>query len=792
MRINFTLLTATILLGLSQAKAGTFTSVTTGNYSTASTWSFTGDADGIPDADDNVTIVSGHTVTINTLLSECTDITVNAGATLDVQRTLYISGNYTMNGTESGSAATGGIYFRGIGKTIGGTGTFNTTLKIYFLSLCNLTITAGTTIYKSSNITIYSNTTVTNQGNFTASTVVKAYSYTTGYTFINGATGTLTLRARNFFAGGTFTCSAAGNTVKINYSSDPLPSPTGNNYYDLIIVSPNTSLSATTNVARDFTINASGSISQNNQDLNIARNFSRAGGWTPSATGTVTMNGTAAQNITNSASSVMQFQKLTINNPTTVTLNSGSYEVYNTLTVSQGTFNSNSRPITLKSDAATTAVIGNGNGTISGSFTLERYIAARAAGYSDMSSSVISSNFTDWDNELLLVYVYNPPSFYPSAYSYDESLYDYVAVQNAGDALYQGVGYEVYLDSDGNQTTFNATTVNTVGTPTTGSVDISGTVTATVDGWNLVGNPYHANLNWDLFQAVNSVNTGFQYYDEILQDFATGSTGSGELLAPNQGFWIEYLGGACSFQENQKSASTSSTFRSKEKIKNFTVRLKSVGGTTMTCGTEYRFINDMSLANNMSMIKRPRTGAPILASLSNNKKLKITDLNTNENTLEIPLYFEVANDGIYSISPENIFNAIENGYSCIQLIDHKTGKEISLTESEYQFFASQNDQENRFSIKLSKTDCEAQVSLAVTSNIDINRNGDKTVVKFNFDEESTARIVILNALGQEIVPATLAIAGKNIISVQMPNDYSGIYIVTVYSGNNSVTKKLYK
>ena len=45
---------------------GTFQSVSSGAWSSASTWQLIGgsDADGVPDSNDIVTIMSGHTVTV--------------------------------------------------------------------------------------------------------------------------------------------------------------------------------------------------------------------------------------------------------------------------------------------------------------------------------------------------------------------------------------------------------------------------------------------------------------------------------------------------------------------------------------------------------------------------------------------------------------------------------------------------------------------------------------------------------------------------------------------------------
>lgn len=88
------------------AQSGNFNSNTlTGNWSNAGSWiQVSGtDADGIPDADDNVTIVDTNTINMD-VNSACNTLTFNGNATLNFNtttRTLTVNGLMTMNGTSS-------------------------------------------------------------------------------------------------------------------------------------------------------------------------------------------------------------------------------------------------------------------------------------------------------------------------------------------------------------------------------------------------------------------------------------------------------------------------------------------------------------------------------------------------------------------------------------------------------------------------------------------------------------------------------------------------------------------
>ena len=105
MKHLFTLLFLGII-GILSSNAATFSSVGSGNWTDATTWTVIGsDADGIPDADDDVTIMSGHTVTLSSVsYNYFKTLTVQNGATLtaSAQSRLFASGNITFQGALSG------------------------------------------------------------------------------------------------------------------------------------------------------------------------------------------------------------------------------------------------------------------------------------------------------------------------------------------------------------------------------------------------------------------------------------------------------------------------------------------------------------------------------------------------------------------------------------------------------------------------------------------------------------------------------------------------------------------
>ncbi|MBX7093214.1 MAG: hypothetical protein K1X56_00710 [Flavobacteriales bacterium] len=768
--------------------AGTFTSNGTGAWDQPGTWIFSGDANGIPDADDDVTILSGHVVTVGGGINgNCLTLTVNNGGNIAIgSAVLYIWGDYTNNGIESSSGA---ISFKNSGL-ISGTGTFGASVRYTIAN--TRTISAGTVITKNVTVRFLDNVVVTNNGSLTLTSTVNG----NNVTFTNGATGSLTLKTTGFLngAGNVFNASASGNTVTVQYNSSTLPAASSSTFHHLVINGTNITQPSSSVVNGNFTVNASRSFSMNGFDFSVGGNFANSGTFTVS-TGNVTFNGTSAQNVT--SSSAIAFNNVTFNNASGVNVNSGTYTISGVMTVSAGNVNTGSNLITLLSNAGSTARIAPVTGSISGSMTIQRFISARSAGYSDMSSPVVSSTFQDWDNELLLIYPYNPPGSYPSQWSYNEDVqFDYVPITSAATALTPGVGYEVYLDSDGGYTTFNATTLTTVGTPNTGAVNV--TVTRVNDGWNLVGNPFASYVSINTLRSQNSgeIAATWGFYDETISDFSYTTGGE---VAPHQGFWVEsnLASTTLTFNETAKTTTTSSTFRNSEEVR-LALKLESEGLTKFTSSTYFEFLGNTSTeyeqGTDVTFKKVPHQHAPALYSYSTDgKALRISKM-PFELEKQIPLEYNVGIEGFYTLSINDMSIAQDLGYSCVVLEDKKTGSFHDLSSGAYRFNASQNEK-SRFVLHLSNNNsaCEKIQSSAVAAleGVNINRTSEGVFVEYNLDSDQSSVISVVNVLGQDIVNARSVSVSTGKIRIQLPADYSGIFIVNVQLGDKMISKKFF-
>ena len=271
--------------------------------------------------------------------------------------------------------------------------------------------------------------------------------------------------------------------------------------------------------------------------------------------------GTAAQTLGGTTTTPLRFYDLFIQNSSGVTLGS-AYGVTHMLTLTSGNLAS-AGFLTLHSNASGTAMVVNpvGGGLVTGRSTMERFITGVATtGYRHYSSPMQLGTATV--NEFaddLPVFELNPAyntqgntvSPFPTFYQYDETRLNAAAnffdrgwmVPTAADNLVPMRGYSAMTDP--------TTTVDISGVLQNGAVSIplsrggqSGS------GWNLLGNPYPAPIDWDLVPAVTGVDKAMYVfvpsgrYTGSYRSYVNGvgQNGGTKDLAAMQGFFVRATG----------------------------------------------------------------------------------------------------------------------------------------------------------------------------------------------------------------------------------------------------------
>ena len=788
--------------------AGTFNSnVATGAYNVAGSWILTGgaDVDGIPDADDDITILAGHNITINTT-SGARGVTVLGTLTGGSTMIFSISGNYILTGIETGVGAI--VFAAGAaGLTISGSGTFSTVIRYTFGNSSNRTISAGTIIVKGGATGIAA-TPVTNLGTITLSVV----STNTGASWINGANSSLTLRNSGFMsgAGRTFTANATGNSVALRYATGALPTPTAG-YFNLsltAITAGTKTLPSNTVVANNLTMNSGNNLNSNAFNLTVGRNWTNSATFTASAGRIVTFNGTAAQTVSNT-SGTTTFKGIVISNTAGVTLTTGTYVLDEVLTVTNGTFNTGGRPFTMTSNATQTARIApiTGTGAIAGNFTIQRFITARDTTFADFASPVQSSTFADWDAELPAIsYNSSPPAQQASAATYDEAADAYVPVTSSGTSLNAGQGYEIFLSGDFSYASLPNTTMNTIGIPNQGDFDLSSTVSNTVQGWNLVGNPFASSISWaSIYTASGGAASGMydfiEMYDYTIADWAGYTSADAIEIGATQGFWVYGLSGPMTLliPESSKTTTSNSSIRMASIVQPyFTLKM---GSTTSSAAHIFKVAATEGAFDGLDGKDIPfraslNKATPEMYCMLDSKKININNFNLSNDSYSIPLKTKVSVSGNYKIEAAG-FDFVSD-YTCITLQDNLTGKVIDLNEGNgYCFTMNASDNIDRFILHFSKdNNCKTLAAAAATTpssdfenQVEILPSAQGNVVNFNLGETTNTTISVLNLLGQTIVEGINIDAATQSVNLILPEGFSGLYFVKIESAKGTITKK---
>lgn len=182
---------------------GTFVSRTTGNWNTNTSWTLSSgtDADGIPDADDIVTVRPGNTISL-TGAQACSSLTVGDGSTnstakLDVAaQTLTVSGNVSIlasNGQRVGnlSISTGTV---NIGGNLTSSAVSNAQIVFTGAGVINMTGATSAWSYSSASTFTAFNSTVSFVG------ATSSITTTTGFNNITIKTGSTTTSSAAFTA----------------------------------------------------------------------------------------------------------------------------------------------------------------------------------------------------------------------------------------------------------------------------------------------------------------------------------------------------------------------------------------------------------------------------------------------------------------------------------------------------------------------------------------------------------------------------------------------------------------
>lgn len=555
-------------------------------------------------------------------------------------------------------------------------------------------------------------------------------------------------------------------------------------------------------ITSGHTVTARTTTNVNNIDIDGSLNtqttgsFNVKGDYTVNATGTVVhktilFNGSGTQNLTNNSATPADLASVVVAN--NIDIVSGAFEVTNSANVSTGQFSNTGGSCTFVSDGSSTAVIVNGAGGFSGNFTMQRHISTRNASWGDLSSPVSGLTLGQWDSDqsgtVTEIYMSNvggvdgnAGNFF-SVWDWNEATQSYDSIIDTSYTLPVGKSIEIWLEDS--NSTWEAKTIDSRGTPNSGSIPIG-----VVNSWNLVGNPYHAFIDWSDLTKPTLNNT---YYIWNTNNASYDAKTSG-LIPPNQGFWVESVGaGTLTFTESAKTGSGQSIFyRSEEPVEFTELKLK-VTSDVNTFAHELKLrLNNLATAGydeyDGSFLKSRVYEAPSITTFANDaqKELAISSFNYQDE-INLPIKINVGVTGEYFIEPINV-EVLSLDFEYIELIDHQTGMVYNLkgaTKGGVSVEIDENENTERFTLRLSNLNGSATVDADAI--VDIYKNSTHTIIEID-NVDLNYEVSIYNAIGQKVMENIMN-TGSDKLMIDNNKFPQGMNIITVRTRDGKVVSE---
>ena len=593
------------------------------------------------------------------------------------------------------------------------------------------------------------------------------------------------------------------------------------------------------------TVQSGGRLDTNCQPITGSGNFTVAAGGTlgicdaagitaTGSTGAVQVTGTrsfspAASYVYNGTTTQVtgaglpsQVVALTTTNASTLTL-SQPLAVAQTLTVAgSGNLALNSQALTLRSDATGTAlVVNSGTGAVTGMATVQRYLGGGSyvgPGYRQLAapvsgatvSSLATASFSPTLNP-----AYNTSaapttvSPFPTVFGYNENrltstsnnlaLFDkgWFSPASTADALTVGKGYTVNLAA--NQTVNFTGTLNNGISPQT----LTRQYTATGGGWQLLGNPYPAPLDYSLVAAADRTNLDAAIYvyqptGQYVGTYRSYVNQIGNPVVPlGQGFFTRVTQGQASGTLTLRNTHRVTTYATQVSVQRPTadarpqlnLTLGTPGGSldNLYVYAEADATTGFDAGQDAAKLPNP-TGLNLAALTSDGQPLSIQGLPALGG--RVALQVQVPAAGSYAFTAAELLN-LPAGASFV-LEDVLTGQRTPLVVgTSYSFTATASGSlDGRFWLDLSGATPLATQAGALQAALTLypNPTHDGQATLLVPAGTAAGQVQVLDALGRLVRQQPLAAGGRT--TLQLADLPAGLYVIRVQAGSEQATRRL--
>jgi hypothetical protein len=421
---------------------------------------------------------------------------------------------------------------------------------------------------------------------------------------------------------------------------------------------------------------------------------------------------------------------LIFNGASTQTINTSAVETFNNFTVSTGS------DVSLSSSSKLTV---NGNTMINGTYRLKSNSALPSTtasfipsgAYDQTGGTVYSERFLNrvqWhlvfsplDNVNKTVFTttsYGATN--PNFYWYNEATADYwngaISLGTTGwssvpaGSLSINKGYIQYSNED---RTYQLTGGNLLGTDKTFTLSYTlhsgaltgapgGAVWNDFDGWNLIGNPYTASVDWDAVSRVNTDNAAYYYNGTNYVYYGAGGigiNGGSRYIPANQGVYVKVSSNAAASVTIPKSSRTHNAttfFEGDQTIPNL-VRMQ-IEANGFTDETVVRLSPEATdnFEGNYDMYKKfswDNTKPQLYTLNAQNTHFALNSFAYQGETKDVPVGFYIGSAGTYTINFIQNSVADENVY----FEDRSAGRTFMVNSAKtYTFSASAGTNNTRF------------------------------------------------------------------------------------------------
>lgn len=396
----------------------------------------------------------------------------------------------------------------------------------------------------------------------------------------------------------------------------------------------------------------------------------------------------------------------------------GAVTVQGVIDIDGGSLDTDNNVLTLKSDATATGMLFYKNGgTTTGDVTVQRYVSGASSRYHHFSTPVSDATILDFADDATLVGFpgSSNPGAFPNIYYYNETIADqdsmvgWTTPATLSGGLLLGTMQGWTINMPGNRV------VDFIGLPHNGTQQRTVTYTPSGrysnDGWNFVGNPFTAPIDWDLV-APNlpaGIDDAVYYWDPVSDQYAIyvggASINGGKAdVAIGQGFFIKKNANGSSanlvLSPNYLVEEPTSTFF-RQSNTNSLLDIVVTGANGKTDQTIVRF-NDVAtdgFDKSFDGYKR-RSSSNLVPTMytrlmGDSTMYAVNSLGVITADLSIPLYFEAGVSQSFTLDAANIGSF--DPTAMIFLEDTKTNQLIDLRANPtYTFTALATDAADRF------------------------------------------------------------------------------------------------